>query len=162
MAASTNKFKAEQADPANDAFRMEDWPFYWLARVSRGYAHDMDIVLKRVGMDVARWRVLMMLRQTRSASVSELAFHGVLKLSTMTKTVQRLEGDNLVKTATKPTDARVTEVFLTKAGEDACERVRKQAGRIYRQAFEGFSAKDINDLNMILRRIHENLETVPS
>jgi MarR family transcriptional regulator, organic hydroperoxide resistance regulator len=155
------KFKMEQADPASDAFRMESWPFYWLARVSRGYAYDMDVVLKRVGMDVARWRVLMMLRQTHPASVSELAFHGVLKLSTMTKTVQRLEADGLVRTGSKPSDARVTEVFLTDGGREALDGVRKQASRIYRQAFEGFSAKEMEDLNNVLQRIQANLEQAP-
>jgi hypothetical protein len=46
-------------DPLDDAFVMANWPFYWITRVSRGYAHDMEGVRKKVGMDVARWRVLM-------------------------------------------------------------------------------------------------------
>lgn len=155
-------FSLELADPESSSFRMDAWPFYWLARVSRGYAFDMDIVLKRVGMDVARWRVLMILTEKHPASVSELAYHAVLKLSTMTKTVQRLESDGLVSTASKATDARVTEVSLTSAGEEAVARVRSQAGRVFRQAFEGFDAKEIAALNIVLRRIHSNLETVPS
>lgn len=151
-------FKFENADPSNDAFRMEQWPFYWLARISRGYAYGMDAALKRVGMDIARWRVLMMLQQTGSSSITELAHHGVLKLSTMTKTVQRLEADGLVCTTTRATDARVTEVSLTYAGKTGVESVRKQAGRIYNQAFEGFSATEIAKLNEVLRRLNANLD----
>jgi MarR family transcriptional regulator, organic hydroperoxide resistance regulator len=162
MAPAKKISSLELADPESKAFRMEAWPFYWLARVSRGYAFDMDVVLKRVGMDVARWRVLMILAEKHPASVSELAYHAVLKLSTMTKTVQRLEGDGLVVTASKATDARVTEVSLTRTGEEAVARVRNQAGRVFRQAFDGFDAKEIADLNSVLRRILDNLETIPS
>ena len=82
-------------DPLDGDFEMANWPFYWITRVSRRYTHDMEDVLKKIGMDVARWRVLMILNEINPASVSELADHAVIKLSTMTKTVIRMQADGL-------------------------------------------------------------------
>ena len=161
MKTKTSKFTIAMANPADPAFRMDAWPFYWLAKVSRRYSHDMDVVLKRVGMDVARWRVLMILTEIHPASVSDLADHAVLKLPTMTKTVQRMEIDRLVRTDVRPTDARVTEVFLTDAGREAIASVRRLAGRVFDQAFDGFAPSELEALNVTLRRIFANLANIP-
>jgi MarR family transcriptional regulator, organic hydroperoxide resistance regulator len=148
------------ADPADSSFSMLESPFYWLVRVTHLYSHNMDAILKRISMDVPRWRVLMILTELEPASVSVLAEHGVIKLFTMTKTVQRLEAEGLVKTRQKATDARVTEVVLTEKGRDAVTRVRAQASRIFRQAFENVDEADLKNLKQILRKISHNLDRV--
>jgi MarR family transcriptional regulator, organic hydroperoxide resistance regulator len=148
-------------DPLDSNFEMASWPFYWITRVSRRYTHDMEDVLKKVGMDVARWRVLMILNEINPASVSELADHAVIKLSTMTKTVIRMQTDGLVITAPRKADARVTEVSLTDTGQSAILIVRRQASRIFRQAFQNFNANEIKELNITLKKIFSNLEDFP-
>lgn len=146
------------ADPADPSFSMLESPFYWLVRVTHRYSHSMDAILKRIGMDVPRWRVLMILTELEPASVSVLAEHGVIKLFTMTKTVQRLETEGLVKTRQRSSDARVTEVVLTEKGRDAVTRVRAQAGRIFRQAFDGVDADEMKALKHLLQRVSNNLD----
>jgi DNA-binding MarR family transcriptional regulator len=149
------------ADPADPAFTMAHSPIYWTARVIQRYTRDMDAVLKRIGMDVPRWRVLMILVEINPASVTQLAEHGVMKLSTMTKTVQRLETDGFVATRPRKTDARVTEVTLTAKGRKVVGIVRAQASRIFHQAFEGSNDRDVERLNTLLQRIFTNLDSVP-
>jgi DNA-binding MarR family transcriptional regulator len=144
-------------DPASPQFRINRWPFYWLARVSRSYAQDMDIVLKRIGMDVARWRVLMILKERSPASVSELADHAVTLLPTMTKIVARLEKAGMVQTRSRATDARVTEVLLLPLGDEALTAVRAQASRMFAQAFDGIEEREIEALNATMTRIFQNL-----
>jgi DNA-binding MarR family transcriptional regulator len=145
-------------DPSDPSFRFEESLFYWLVRVVHRYGLRMDEVLKRIGMDLPKWRVLMILTELPSASVSELAEHSVLRLSTMTKVVQRLEQDGLVKTGQSPRDARVTEVFLTERGVEAVASVRGQASRIYRLAIEGVDGDERTILVDLLRRVSGNLD----
>lgn len=154
-------FDRTRADPASDSFRYEESPFYWLARVVGRYHRDMDVMLKRIGMDVPRWRVLMTLVERSPASVSELAEIGVTQLSTMTKTVQRLEAEGLVETRRREGDGRVTEVVLTGAGRAAVERVRRQASRVFHQAFDLLTDEELGRLNGMLRAIFRNLENIP-
>ena len=148
-------------DPIDDNFEMSSWPFYWITRVARMYTHDMEDVLKKIGMDVARWRVLMILNEINPASVSELADHVVIKLSTMTKTVIRMQADGLVLTSPRKSDARVTEVRLTEAGRSAIGSVRRQASKVFRQAFQNFNAAEIRELNETLKQVFINLEDFP-
>ena len=61
-----------RADPAGPNFKLADSPLYWLARVAGRYRLDMDMVLKPIGMDVPRWRVLAILTEHEPASVTEV------------------------------------------------------------------------------------------
>jgi DNA-binding MarR family transcriptional regulator len=150
-----------QADPADSLFELEHSPFYWLSRVSGRYVLDMGAALRRVGMDVPRWRVLMILHEHDPASVSTIADLAVIKLSTTTRIVQRMQAEGLVTCAPRPTDARVTEVRLTAAGSRAMEQVRGQASRIFRQAFDDISDKEMTVFIAVLQRLFDNLESPP-
>jgi MarR family transcriptional regulator, organic hydroperoxide resistance regulator len=146
------------ADPAYERFELDDSPFYLIARTSGRYALDMQRILKSVGMDIPRWRALMILREQNPSSVSEIADRAVIQLSTVTRVVQRLEKQGLVKLSSRKTDGRKTDVTLTAKGHAAVERVRDCASRIYRLAFHDFTAKEIETLNALLRRAFANLD----
>ncbi|MDR3512011.1 MAG: MarR family transcriptional regulator [Caulobacteraceae bacterium] len=150
-----------QADPADPVFELNHSPFFWITRVSGRYLMDLEAVFRRIGMDVPRWRVLMILHEHNPASVSTIAELAVIKLSTMTRIVQRMQADGLVTCAPRPTDARVTEVHLTEAGAEGVERVRSQASRIFHQAFQDVSEAEILILLDILQRLFNNLEAPP-
>ena len=144
-------------DPAYGRFLLDDSPFYLIARTSGRYAIDMQRILKSVGMDIPRWRALMILREQNPSSVSEIAERAVIQLSTVTRVVQRLEKQGLVRLASRKSDGRKTDVTLTDKGHAAVERVRECASRIYRLAFHDFSAQEIQTLNALLRRAFANL-----
>lgn len=144
------------ADPAHPEFALTHSPLYWLARVSGRYRLEMDRALKPIGMDVPRWRVLAILSEHEPASVSELCDHAVIRLSTMTRIVQRLVDAGLVTTCVRESDARVTEVSLTPAGREAAARVYRQASRIFRSGFRDFSAEEVARFNAMLVRLFAN------
>jgi DNA-binding MarR family transcriptional regulator len=150
-----------KANPVDPAFKIVNSPFYWLARVDGRYALSMDAVLKKVGMDVPRWRVLMLLTEHSPASVSELAEHAIIRLSTMTKIILRMKAEDYVETRPSVADGRVTEVLLTEKGRQAVEQVRTQAGRIFQQAFHDLDDPMIKTLNEVLQHIFHNLENTP-
>ena len=146
-----------RSDPASPSFRIADYPFYLLNRIAARYAIDMSDALKAIGMDLPTWRALMILHERSPRSVSEIAVQAVVRLSTMTRVVRRLERAGLVRLATRSSDARVTEVQITIRGEDALRRVREVAGRVYARAFADFSPQDIELLNGLLVRVMSNL-----
>jgi MarR family transcriptional regulator, organic hydroperoxide resistance regulator len=147
-----------RADPVDPEFKIASSPFYWLARVEGRYTLGMDAVLKRIEMDVPRWRVLMLLTEHSPASVSELSEHAIIRLSTMTKIVLRMKAEGYVDTRVSATDGRVTEVLLMPKGQQAVKQVRAQAGRIFQQAFRDLSASQLAGLNDALQKIFHNLD----
>jgi len=147
----------ERGDPASAAFQIEEWPFYLIARTAGRYAIDMEKALRRLELDLASWRALMLVHERNPSSVSEIAERAVTRLSTMTRVIQRLERRKLVRLTRRSGDARVTEVNITDSGERMVSQVRTIASHIYAAAFRDLDAADIETLNALLRRVHGNL-----
>ena len=147
-----------RADPTEPDFRLEASPFYWLTRISGRYMMEMSERLRGIGMDVPRWRVLMILAEHEPASISTLSDEAVINLSTMTKIVQRMETDGLVVAGTRQADARVTEVHMTENGRAALTGVREQASQVFRHAFDTLDGEAIIGLVDTLRKVFANLE----
>ncbi len=140
-----------------ERFNYRTWPFYWLARASGRYRGRMEDELRGSGLDMPRWRVLMTLHQDRIASVSEIADHSTEKLPTMTKIIQRMEADGLVRRQPRPGRERIMEVVLTDAGEAAGDIAWVSAEAVYERAFTGLSEAELDTLNGLLQRVAENL-----
>lgn len=143
---------------AAERFDIAHFPFHWINRVSARYYLDLEPALKAAGLDVPRWRVLIMLNQTGPASVSQIAKLAVAKLPTMTKILQRMRSDGLVVLRPSPLDARVTEVEATDAGRRSAAAVRSAGQRVYRKAFADMSDADIGRLILLLQRVFANLD----
>jgi DNA-binding MarR family transcriptional regulator len=103
----------------------------------------------------------MFVHEANPSSVSEIADRAVMRLSTMTRVVQRLEKRGLVKLARREGDARVTEVYITPAGERVVAQIRLVASHIYHLAFRDLDAREIATLNELLRRVLRNLAIHP-
>ncbi len=151
----------ERGDPAHADFRIADWPFYLVAQAEGQYAMWMNKALREMNLDLASWRALMLLHEQNPSSVSEIADRAVMRLSTMTRVVQRLEKRGMAQLQRRVSDARVTEVFITAAGERAVSEIRNLASSIYAVAFRNVSAAEIATLNRILGKICTNLQRVP-
>ncbi len=121
----------------------------------------MERSLKAIGMDLPRWRVLMIVNEVNPSSISEIADRAVMRLSTMTKVARRLEKEGLVRLAPRATDGRITDVFMTPHGLEAVSQIREVAGRVFAQAFENFSDEDVETLLSLERRLLDNLSLLP-
>ena len=148
--------------PGDDQFDLQSWPFYWLVKANGHYALNLEKALKTIELDIPRWRVLMLLEGDRARSISYLASEAITKLSTMTRIIQRMQRDSLVVTQARPSDQRVTEVFLSPHGRRARILALQKADSMYTKAFSGFTIDEISTLNKLLRHVHKNLNLQPS
>ena len=150
-----------RANPAAPEFLLENSPFYWLTRVSGRYLLQMERHLKAIGMDVPRWRVLMILAEDEPATITTLSERSVVKLATMTRIVQRMEAAGLVTTEGSPTDGRVTQVCMTAAGREALARVRAEGSRVFAGTFADSEPGEVDALVRQLRRVFDKLDGLP-
>lgn len=144
--------------PASDTFRKEDFPFYWLAQAHGRYTQALEKALKKVDLDVPRWRVLWILKEQGQSSISQISEQAIAKLPTMTKIVYRMKDDGLVETAPCPVDGRVTQVQLTEQGTAAIERMQGATQALFKRSFQGLSDARIQRLNRLLEQVFHNLE----
>jgi hypothetical protein len=119
------------------------------------YLRKLEQHLKREGLDVARWRVLMSVGN-RQLGVSEIADLAIVKLPTMLKLIQRMEADGLVQCAPRASDALYRRV----ADAGGAGSVRSGLDRGQRDLPDGVSrhpAEDEAHLNDVLKRVFERL-----
>lgn len=148
----------DAAAPDQPGFSFRRYPFYLMSRAMLRYSHELNAGLKKIGLDQGRWRVLIILNEEGQTSISEVAALAALKLSTVTRLVQRLERASLVTTRARRSDQRVTEISITKEGRAVLAQSKPVAARIYRRAFEGLSDENVSQLLDCCRQIHQNLD----
>ncbi len=148
------------AAPAEAPFKTSDYPFYWIVHTANRYLQALEPMLKEVGLDIPRWRVLMVLYEQSPAAVSEIAARSIIKLTTMTKIIQRMERDGLVTTRPRPTDNRATEVSMTPKGDAARHYARKEVDRIYEMTLATLPESEVGMLNASLAKVFANFDRV--
>lgn len=144
-------------NPASEDFVKDDFPFYWVARLNNIYHLHMERALRKVGADLPTWRILSILRENGTSSMSDISLHAVVKLPTITKIVYRLQERGLVLTSTSASDGRVTEVSLTPKGEEMLSRMRKATENIFLKGYAGLTPAKIERLNKMLMQVFDNL-----
>jgi DNA-binding MarR family transcriptional regulator len=132
-------------------------PFYQTVRMLARYSARMNTVLKRMGVDVARWRVLVLLAEHEPITVSEIAEESVVHISTMAKTITRMVEEGLVTVRVSSSDARSTEVMISAEGRALLEKTREKTNYVFNEALRGLSKAEIQVLNSLSARIYENL-----
>jgi MarR family transcriptional regulator, organic hydroperoxide resistance regulator len=160
----TEVMRKNEFDQVKRAFRSEDSrfivtrsPFYQTVRMLARYYARMNSALKPFGIDVARWRVLNLLAEKETMTVSEIADESVVQISTMAKTITRMAGEGLLTVRTSAKDARSTDVTISKDGLALLERTREKANYVFQQALRGLSKTEVQLLNSLSARINENL-----
>ncbi|HID4047086.1 MarR family transcriptional regulator [Pluralibacter gergoviae] len=153
---SNHKHRQESEDDAT-GFHREAFPFYWIVNVYARYTQLMEVTLKKVQLDVSRFRVLMLTEQYGRASISQIAEYAMAKMPTVTKIVGRLRDDGLVTTSSSEEDARVTLVELTDAGRQKVNEAMPLVNKIFEKGFRGMSARQVEKMNVTLAGVLENL-----
>ena len=148
---------SEAIDPESDHFDIDQWPFYGIIRLAGLYHLRLDAVLKPIKMDVARWRVLNILALGRASTVTEISSEAVTKISTMAKIIQRMASQQLVETKTSSEDGRSVEVSITPAGLQVLKVIRSKISKVSKEAFVGISEAELRELNVISRKMFDNL-----
>jgi DNA-binding MarR family transcriptional regulator len=144
-------------DPSAANFSLEDYPFYLMTRTMAGYYAMLEKALKKAGVDQPRWRVLMILGAKNPSNMSELSERSVIKNSTMTRLIQRMQRQGMVRCARHSGDNRISEVYLTPLGRQRLRMVRTIGGQIFRQTFGTVADRQVKEFVAILKRMIDRL-----
>ena len=144
-------------DPGTADFRVDKYPFYLLNRLVSRYNSIIEARLRTIGLDIPFWRVLMILGEQAPRGVGEISEAAVINLSTMTRIVQRMAQQKLVRCMPRAGDNRVTEVSLTVLGRKKLAAARRTTAPVYAAAISGFSRDEFGQTIAILNRLYANL-----
>lgn len=147
--------------PGDTDFELDDYPLYNLNRTSATYTNEMADAMRAIGLDQTQWRILGILGDRDESPVSDIARRGVIKISTLTRMLERMEKSGLVTRKPWPEDKRIIRVSLTEKGRSTLTQAYAIGASIYRAASKGVSAEEMDVFMDVLKRIRANLQRNP-
>jgi len=131
---------------------------YLMYRITNHLNQRLRRSLRRSGINLARWRVLAVLKDHGSMNMGEIVASTIIEQPTVSRIIDQLEREGLAMRTTNKKDSRYVQVMLTPEGEQAFTKIYPVATHHQEKALKGFSREEIKTLTGLLERIHANIE----
>jgi DNA-binding MarR family transcriptional regulator len=110
---------------------------YLMNRIMGRYNASLRAELARLGLSTPKLRALAVLSVTEGLQARELAVYTVAEQSTLSRALDALEAEGLVRRETDPTDSRASRIFVTHAGRATFQTLWPHMARAYAGMFRG-------------------------
>lgn len=130
---------------------------YLMNRIAASYNADMAEALKALNITTTAMRVLAILSLSSSATINELAVYTVTQQSTMSRTLDELEQQGLIRRVARPDDRRVRDISISQKGRDAFDQIWPILYGQFQQLFEGIPEQEYRAFVGTLHRILHNI-----
>ena len=102
-------------------------------------------------------RILKELREHGIMNQKELADACLMDVTTMSRTLDRMEKDGLLKRENNPASRRSWNVLLTNCGHEKADEVIKIFNKVDDVIFNGFSEEEVQTLSVMAGKVEKNL-----
>lgn len=133
----------------------EDYLLYLLAQASEAASGEFHAYLSSQNIPVTTWRILGSLYPSRQLNVGSLARECLLKQPTLTRIIDRLETQKLVKRAHSKESRREVYITLTKEGRALAKRFILKAKQHETDILADYSADEVIALKKALKVLRE-------
>lgn len=140
---------------------LENFATYMMNRITARYNATLRAQISDLGLTTLKMRALAVLSIIEAPLISELAVYSVAEKSTLSRALDALEDDDLIRRSADPDDSRAIRVRITSAGQEAFEDVWPLMFEAYQAMFAGIEEDErhafIGTLKKMLRntRIHD-------
>lgn len=141
----------DRPEPASPSRFVDDYLSYLLARASHQVSRSFHRELKAYGLSVLEWRVLATLEGSDGCSLGELADAVLFKQPTVTKLVDRMEGDGWVRRLPGAGDRRRIRIVMTSLGKELVRELLLKAKQHEAECLAACTPAEIEHLKRILR-----------
>ena len=152
---------AEERPRSLGQMGLERFAPYLMNRIMGRYNARLRDALAASGLTTPQMRTLAVLSVAGNLTINELSVYAVIEQSTMSRTLDALEGAGLVRRREDPEDSRARRVTLTEAGREAFERIWPALSAAERGLFEGISEEERDRFVSTLGRILRNVRVHP-
>ena len=130
---------------------------YLLNRIVARWNADLAAELREHDLNTIQMRTLAVLSLMSGATVTELSVYTVTEQSTMSRALDGMERDGLVRRLHREGDMRVREVHVTDAGREAFRRFWPEMYAAFANMLAGLSEAEYETLIHLLTRILDNI-----
>ena len=130
---------------------------YLMNRIMGRYNASLREVLRKHGLTISQVRTLAVLSVLDGVTVNDLSVYTVIEQSTLSRTLDALEGQGLVRREQGVTDSRVRHVFLTDEGRAEFGRAWPFMHDEFETMFKGIGDREYTALIATLQKMLTNI-----
>ncbi|MCW6509964.1 MarR family transcriptional regulator [Hyphomicrobiales bacterium BP6-180914] len=145
-----------QAIPAIGEIGLNHFAPYLLNRLSAQWNAELQDLLRDLGLSTTKFRALAVLTVASGITVNELAVFAVTEQSTMSRTLDALEDQDLIRRRPKADDMRVREVFITEKGLTLFSTIWPDIYGLYARFFAGVDEAEFRGFVATLHKVMRN------
>jgi len=143
--------------PRLDQVGLDGFAPYLMNRIMGRYNAALRDKLARMGLTTPKARALSVLAVTEAPTIRELAIYAVTDPSTLSRALDQLDAEGLIRRAPCATDSRATRVTLTPEGRAAFEALWPAMAEAEAELFAGIPAAARGAFLATLQRILRNI-----
>ncbi|MBM1634999.1 MarR family transcriptional regulator [Sulfitobacter mediterraneus] len=156
----TDMKDADVASPRLGEMGLENFAPYLMNRIIGRYNAAINSEMAALGLTTPQMRSLAVLSVVDGVLIRELAVYAVVQQSTLSRALDQLAQNGLIRRETDENDSRATRVFLTNTGREAYERLWPHMAAAYEAMFVGIDEDEkrafVGTLQKILRNIRKH------
>jgi len=135
---------------------------YLMNRIMARWNAGMAKALEAHDMSIPMMRALAILSISSPVTINELSAYAVTEQSTMSRTLDVLEKQGLVRRERRREDKRIRDVSVTEDGRAAFERVWPMMHTRFQALFDGVEEDEYRAFIATLRRMLRNVAKLPA
>ncbi|WP_349580832.1 MarR family transcriptional regulator [Sulfitobacter sp. NFXS29] len=149
--------RSEAGNAPLDQMGLDNFAPYLMNRIMGRYNAALSAEMAALGLTTPQMRSLAVLSVTDGILIRELAVYAVVQQSTLSRALDALVRDGLVRRETDAADSRATRVYLTDKGQEAYARLWPHMAEAYDAMFKGIGAAEKEAFVATLRTMLRNI-----
>jgi MarR family transcriptional regulator, organic hydroperoxide resistance regulator len=140
-------------------YTLEDSLGYLVNRVSRTIRQYLNQELKRRNFQVTgeQFAVLVHLWRQEGQTQQELGQELTKEKTTMTRMLDGLEAQDLIRRRSDPRDGRIRRIHLTSKSQKTMKKLTALAGEVLKTSQKEVTPSELQTCKKVLRRVHQTL-----
>jgi DNA-binding MarR family transcriptional regulator len=157
---SDNVENIRKEEPLLEGYPLNEFPPYLMNRIMGRYNQSLRQEMASQNLTTAKMRVLAVLSAIEDILISELAVYAVVEQSTLSRALDQLSNEGLLKRKIDSIDTRATRVSLTK-GLKAFQALWPHMLKSHNGMFLGIDTKEKKQFTITLQKILTNIRKHP-
>jgi DNA-binding MarR family transcriptional regulator len=147
----------EAAVPRLGEIGLQNYAPYLMNRIMGRYNAEIRAEMAALGLTTPKMRALAVLSVIDGIPIRQLAVYAVTEQSTLSRALDQLAAEGLIRRAPDPADSRSTRIHITDAGRAAFDALWPHMAAAYARMFRGIPEDERRAFVATLQKIHANI-----
>jgi len=136
---------------------LDDFAPYLMNRIMGRYNESLRQKMTSLDLTTPKMRALAVLSALDGIFINELAVYAVVEQSTLSRALDQLSTDGLIKREIDSIDTRATRIYMTKTGSEAFKSLWPDMLSTYNEMFKDINEDEKSQFIVTLRKILKNI-----